>query len=337
MIFTSSFGVDQNIHIYEGAPGKEIRPPIGHLAAVRSVAGSPTGRHIASGGHEGHGRIWDLDTLDGPPPSGFGSDLWQCGFHPDGSKAFYCGRYTSQVPFLDVQTGKAATPPYTQAHRGGICNAVVSADGHYLLTGGYDDGTVCLWDLKDGKQVRSFAAPAAGPASVALSPTGKQALRSFGHYPPAPKDSLALLHLRLSAAAAGVERRNVEHLSLGRHHCDYRRCGSGGRENSGCQRRPVEGGRHAPHQSGRGESGKTSRRDLSRLATILPDPNNLYGRLAVFDLKTHEQVWEWKPPRAFPRSQRGGAVGGRPLPVHRQWGRDRVCDSVTVSSQPLAA
>jgi WD40 repeat protein len=192
--FTGSLLSDTNVHVHEAATGKELRPPVGHLAGVLSVAGAPDGANLVSGGQEGRAWVWDLARVAPRHPATPGGQVWNVGFHPDGHQVFYCGQGTANVPFMDVETGKAAGPAkYDASHNGAITNAALTEDGHYVISAGYSDATVRLWNLmpgpRQGKQVRLFNSPAPGVASVALSPDGKRALRTAG-------TSLKLLHLR---------------------------------------------------------------------------------------------------------------------------------------------
>ncbi|MBD2100261.1 WD40 repeat domain-containing protein, partial [Leptolyngbya sp. FACHB-261] len=48
-----------------------------------------------------------------------------------------------------------------------------SPDGQQLATGGFDDGTARLWDLK-GKQLAQFKHPTGHVTSIDFSPDGQQ-------------------------------------------------------------------------------------------------------------------------------------------------------------------
>ncbi|HKI36317.1 MAG TPA: WD40 repeat domain-containing protein [Gemmataceae bacterium] len=281
-------GLEVNVHVHEAATGKELKPPVAHLGPVLAVAGSPDGRHVASGGNEGHARVWELDTVAQRQFVANGNQVWNVGFHPDGKKAFYCGASTATVPFLDVETGKAWGPsPYDKAHAGGITNAVVTEDGHYVLSGGYNDGSVCLWSLegnKRGKRVRLFPSATPGSAAVALSPTGRRALRTAG-------TSLKLLHLRCQEVrdewTGGTWNTFLP---------DRRVAILGGATGVGVlwdvgEDKPKEAGSTRIPLAGAGP-GDVSR-DGRRLAAVVG------GRVAVWDWQSEKQVWEWVPPAHF--------------------------------------
>jgi len=281
--FIGSTGLDYNVRIHEVPGGKELEAPIGHLAAVQAVAASPDGRHLVSGGYEGQVRAWDLDKVVERYVLGGGGQVWNVGFHPDASKAFFSSQGTSTPAFLDLETGKPwALPAWDNHHNGAVTNSAVTEDGHYALTGGYNDGTVRLWSLKNGKQVRYFGAGGA-PATVALSPKGRRALRTSG-------TSLKLLHLRCQ---------------------EERHEWTGGAWNTFLPDKgwvAILGGaasalwdisEYVPRPAGTIHLGLTglSSGDIShngeRLGAVLG------GRVGVWDLKAEKPLWEWTPPTHF--------------------------------------
>jgi WD40 repeat protein len=293
--FAGSTLGDANVHVYEAATGKELAAPVGHLAAVLSVAGSPDGATVVSGGHEGQACLWDLDKVARRHAKVPGGQVFNVGFHPDGRWAFYCGNATATVPFFDVQTGGPAGPlAFDEKHAGGIHNAVVSEDGHYVITAGYSDGSVRLWSLmpgrKNGHQMRNFRFPATGPVSVALSPDGKRALRTGGN-------TLKLLHLRCQEVrhewAGGTwntflpdekGRRLVAILGSDK--------GPGALWDVSDDKAKEAGTLRLPLANAAG--GDVSR-DGRRLAAVVG------LRAGVWNLQADKPLWEWTPPPHFGR------------------------------------
>src|SRR5262245_58038359 len=117
-----------------------IRTFVGHVG-VTSVAFSPDGRAILSGGADSH---------------------------------FY-GVADKRLKLWEVATGKELR---TFKGRSNIVQAVAfSPDSHTALSGS-DDNTLKLWDVASGQQLRSFTADTI--SSVALSPDGRAALSGGG-------------------------------------------------------------------------------------------------------------------------------------------------------------
>jgi WD40 repeat protein len=283
--FAGSVLAEWNVHVHETATGQEVHAPVGHLGPVLALAGAPDGHSIASGGHEGQARVWDLGRIAERFAVTPGGQVLSVGYHPDAGKVFYVGTATSMVPFVDAASGKPWGPgSYDERHNGGITNAAASDDGHYVLTGGYNDGTVRLWSLKQAKQVRRFPSATPGVASVALSPFGKRALWTSGK-------SLKLLHLRCQ---------------------EVRYEWGGGTWNTFLPENglvAILGGeapaelwdvdRDDPRPAGTmplkltGAVPGAISHDGRRLATIIG------GRAGAWDVKSERLLWEWTPPAHF--------------------------------------
>jgi WD40 repeat protein len=102
-----------HLHLWDSETGKEIRPFIGHTHAICSVAFSPDGHRVLSGGADGTIRLWEVAT---------GKELH---------------RFEKFQVWLPVE-GRNISFVY----------AVFAPDGHYAVSGGID-GIVRLWRLPD--------------------------------------------------------------------------------------------------------------------------------------------------------------------------------------------
>jgi WD40 repeat protein len=283
LAFTGTTYNDYNVHIHDIETGKEERPPAWHFAAVRAVGLSPDGRHVASGAADARLKVWDMETVKERHTVNGGGEVWAVGFHPDGGKAFYCGAGTATLPFVEVESGKGWAPPYDNRHNGAVENAVVTPDGRYALTGGHSDGSVRMWGLKDGRQVRFFEGPAGRPATVTVSPKNwRRALRTSG-------TSLQLLHIRC---------REVLHEWTAGSWNTFLPDG----------RVAIFGKPSAPVWDVAGDKPKdvdkidldlagSGAADLSydgtRLAAVVG------GKVVVWDVKPEKPVWDWAPPPHF--------------------------------------
>ncbi|KJU87018.1 repeat-containing protein, partial [Candidatus Magnetobacterium bavaricum] len=75
------------------------------------------------------------------------------------------GAYGADKADIVVQAGHAA----------GVLSIAVSPDGKYVFSGDRD-GTLKLWDIDTGREIRAFSGHSGDVLTVAISPDGKYAV-----------------------------------------------------------------------------------------------------------------------------------------------------------------
>ena len=129
-----------------GHPGNSAsRSPV-DSATVYSVAFSPDGRTLATGGSNSPVRLWDVDTQKqlGKPLLGHFGPVYSVAFSPDGH-TLATGGYDSTVRLWDVRTQTQLGQPLH--HRNIVNTLAFSPDGRTLVTGD-STKTVRLWDVR---------------------------------------------------------------------------------------------------------------------------------------------------------------------------------------------
>ena len=157
-----------------------------HNYAVRSVAFSPDGKRIVSGGTDSKIRIWNSETGELVHTLREIIKFYRVNsvaFSPDGER-IVSGGTDSKIRIWNVGTGQVER--VFQGHdyrlnRTGVRSVAFSPDGKRIVSGG-GDATTRIWNAKTGELVHTLRERETGEdvCSVAFSPDGKHIVSGGG-------------------------------------------------------------------------------------------------------------------------------------------------------------
>jgi WD40 repeat protein/uncharacterized caspase-like protein len=169
------------IRLWDVTGNAEVRTII-NTGWITSLAFSPDGKILAGGISEWHGMIkfWDVSTgaelgTYGPIDSVTGFTI---AYSPDG-KTFAAGSTDKTIKLWDRSTG--AVSHTLTGHAGTVTSVAFSPDGKILASGSASlvlkrgealNGSVKLWDVSTGTELRTLKSGLDTVYSVALSPDG---------------------------------------------------------------------------------------------------------------------------------------------------------------------
>jgi WD40 repeat protein len=135
----------------------------GHAQPVYTISFAPDGKTVATGGEDNRIRLWNPDS-DGKQVReiGYGGIVFQLRFTPDGQTLAAC--CSDKIVYVSKANGSQMKK--LSGHKDWVYSLAISHDGKTLASGSWD-GEVRLWNLADGKFIRSFiAAPGYKPAAT---------------------------------------------------------------------------------------------------------------------------------------------------------------------------
>ena len=145
----------------------------GHNDSVLSVAFSPTGKTLASGGADGNIFLWDVASRQrmGKPLTGHAGSVLSVAFSPDG-KILASGSADGNIFLWDVAGRQQMGEPLT-GHTDSVLSVAFSPDGLTLASGSADE-SIFLWDVAGRQRMgKPLTGHAGSVLSVVFSPDGK--------------------------------------------------------------------------------------------------------------------------------------------------------------------
>jgi hypothetical protein len=147
-----------------------------HGAAVTTLAFSPGGKTLASGGQDQTIRLWDLANGEPRDLRGHDASITSVTYSRDGKRLASGGR-DGNVIIWDAISGKLLRKMV--GHERTVLGVSFSPDGKYVASACYDQ-TVRLWDVESGQSLCEIEAHADAVSCICFAPDGKT-LATGGH------------------------------------------------------------------------------------------------------------------------------------------------------------
>ncbi len=162
---------DNEIKIWDLTKGALVMTLHGHDGWIRSVAFSPDGKRMVSGGADNTIKVWDTATgEDLATLSGHGGSVSSVAFTLDG-RHIVSGSNDSTIKLWRMDVSRELSKFVGPEEK--IYSVAFSPDGRRIFSAG-QDGIVKVWDVTNGVEVLSVLPGGYALRSTLLSPDGKR-------------------------------------------------------------------------------------------------------------------------------------------------------------------
>lgn len=169
-----SGGNNGQIIVWNADTSVQVREMLGHHGSVSSLAISPDGKRVASGGggNDNTIRFWNLSTGKAETAiAGHTADVGHVEFSPDG---MYLASASLDGSIRIWDVGTHQTRSILRGNNGQIASAAFRPEGYELASSGRD-GKIMIWDLVAGNDPRFLDELREWVPYVAASPDGRYA------------------------------------------------------------------------------------------------------------------------------------------------------------------
>ena len=161
-----------NIKIWDAESGAEVLALKGDdKPSLTSLAYSPDGRRIVSGGFDGMVKAWDATSGNEIMMlAGHQGRVMSVALSPDGNR-IASGSFDKTIKVWDAATGRELRT--LAGHSDLVMSVAFSLDGRRIASGSHDQ-TVRIWDSETGEPLKIFRVDDQKIIAVAYSPDGRR-------------------------------------------------------------------------------------------------------------------------------------------------------------------
>ena len=151
---------DATARIWDVASGRELHKLTGHRCSIKTVAFSPDGKTLASVSNDATLKLWDvatgkeLQSLVHAKTTDADVSVYSVVFSQDG-KSVLAGNGDGTISEWEIASGKEAR--VWKAHSAGVFYLIFSSDYRFLVSNGYSDYALKLWDVATRREIRTLA------------------------------------------------------------------------------------------------------------------------------------------------------------------------------------